>query len=76
MSVFVNEVEKANPVPRTYVHGFGTLPFGKFHNIHPRTHVRGVLSFDLPVRQAHGPEAHEGEAPDRWAGQREEPSKG
>ncbi len=28
----------------------------------------GVLSFDLPVRQAQGPEALEGEALDRWYG--------
>ncbi len=48
-----------NPVPRTYVRGFGALPVGEVQNIHPeregscrehgsfgvhpRTHVRGVL---------------------------------
>ena len=34
----------------------------------PRAYARGVLSFDLPVRQAHGPEALEGEVLDRWYG--------
>ena len=36
-----------NPVPRTYVHGFRTLPFGQVQNIHPRTHVRGVLWYGV-----------------------------
>ena len=30
--------------------------------------MQGVLSFDVPVRQAQGPEALEGEALDRWYG--------
>jgi len=81
---------RVDPVPPTYVRGFGALPFGEIRNIHPvpigldgakffveqrswngvhsRTQVRGVLSFDLPVRQAQGPEALEGEALDRWFG--------
>ncbi len=29
------EETSVNPLPRTYVSGFGVLPFGKFHNIHP-----------------------------------------
>ncbi len=29
-----------NPVPRTYVRGFGALPFGEVRNIHPRTQAR------------------------------------
>ena len=47
-----------NPVPRTYVRGFGALPFGEVQNIHPRTHVRGVLWYGVksakakPVRAA------------------------
>jgi len=36
-----------NPVPRTYVRGFGALPFGEVRNIHPRTHVRSVLWFGV-----------------------------
>ena len=36
-----------NPVPRTYVRGFGALPFGEVQNIHPRTHVRGVLWYGV-----------------------------
>ena len=42
-------------VPRTYVRGFGALPFGETRHIHPRTHMQDVLSFDL-------------EALDRWYG--------
>ncbi len=34
-----------------------------YHGLHPRAYAQGMLSFDLPVRQAHGPEALEGEAP-------------
>ncbi len=34
-----------------------------YHGLHPRAYEQGMLSFDLPVRQAHGPEALEGEAP-------------
>ncbi len=34
----------------------------------PRAYALGFLSFDLPVQQAHGPEALEGEALDRWYG--------
>jgi hypothetical protein len=34
----------------------------------PRAYGLDFLSFDLPVRQAHGPEALEGEALDRWYG--------
>ena len=36
-----------NPVPRTYVRGSGALPFGEVQNIHPRTHVRGVLWYGV-----------------------------
>ena len=36
-----------NPVPRTYVRGFGAMPFGEVQNIHPRTHVRGVLWYGV-----------------------------
>ncbi len=36
-----------NPVPRTYVRGFGALPFGEVRNIHPRTHARGVLWYGV-----------------------------
>ena len=44
-----------------------------FHGVNPRAYAPGFLSFDLPVRQAHGPEALEGEALegealDRWYG--------
>ena len=39
--------EEVNPVPRTYVRGFGALPFGEVQNIHPRTHVRGVLWYGV-----------------------------
>ena len=36
-----------NPVPRTYVPGFGALPFGKVQNIHPRAYARGVLWYGV-----------------------------
>ena len=41
------DAKGVNPVPRTYVRGFGALPFGASHNIHPRTHVRGVLWYGV-----------------------------
>ncbi len=47
-------------------HRLPTSPWS--FGVNPRTHVRGVLSFDLPIRQAQGPEALEGEALDRWYG--------
>ena len=56
--------------PRTTIHvrGVGTSPLGEAGSIHDGTHVQDVLSFDLPIRQAHGPEVLEGEALDRWFG--------
>ena len=59
---------RVNPEPRTYIRGFGPLPWHDVTSIHPRAHAIGLLSFDLPVRQAQGPEALEGEALDRWVG--------
>ena len=52
-----------NPVPRTYVRGFGALPLQGGRNIHPRAYARGVLSFDL-------------EALDRWYGVKARPGIG
>jgi len=57
-----------HPEPRTYVGGFWPLPLHDVTSIPPRAHARALLSLDLPVRQAHGPEALEGEALDRWYG--------
>jgi hypothetical protein len=36
-----------NPVPRTYVRGFGALPLAGVQNIHPRAHARGVLWYGV-----------------------------
>jgi hypothetical protein len=36
-----------NPVPRTYVRGFGALPLQGVQNIHPRAHARGVLWYGV-----------------------------
>ncbi len=41
--------ELVNPVPRTYVLGFGELPFKGIRNIHSRTHDWGVLWFGVNV---------------------------
>ena len=38
---------RVNPVPRTYVHGFGALPSRGVQNIHPRAHARGVLWYGV-----------------------------
>ena len=40
-------VQAVNPVPRTYVRGFGAPPLGEVQNIHPRTHMRGVLWYGV-----------------------------
>ena len=37
------EISWANPVPRTYVRGFGAPPLQGVQNIHPRVHAGGVL---------------------------------
>ncbi len=36
-----------NPVPRTYVRGFGALPLQGVLNIHPRAYARGVLWYGV-----------------------------
>ncbi len=36
-----------NPVPRTYVRGFGALPLQGSRNIHPRAYARGVLWYGV-----------------------------
>ncbi len=36
-----------NPVPRTYVRGFGALPSREVQYIHPRAHARGVLWYGV-----------------------------
>ncbi len=48
-----NVVTEVNPVPRTYVPGFGALPFGEFHNILPRTHVRRLLWYGVNFEDYH-----------------------
>ena len=45
----ISPKDEVNPVPRTYVRGFGALPFGEVRNIHPRTHVRGVLWYGVKI---------------------------
>jgi len=58
-----HDSSRGNPIPRTYAR-----PLHGVISILPRAHGRGLLSFDLPVREAQGPEALEGEALDRWYG--------
>ncbi|MFB3121222.1 MAG: hypothetical protein ACE10H_03390 [Candidatus Binatia bacterium] len=36
-----------NPVPRTYIRGFGALPLQGGRNIHPRAYARGVLWYGV-----------------------------
>jgi len=43
----VQLVLEVNPVPRTYVRGFGALPLQGVQNIHPRAHARGVLWYGV-----------------------------
>ncbi|MCZ6563638.1 MAG: hypothetical protein O6948_12075 [Deltaproteobacteria bacterium] len=38
---------EVNPVPRTYVRGFGALPLQAGRNIHPRTYARGVKWYEV-----------------------------
>lgn len=45
-----------NPVPLTYVCGFGTLPFREVQNIRSRTHVRGVLWYGAKTAPRQGNE--------------------
>ena len=60
---------------RNLFHGVNPRPSGLRPELKPRgasgssdAFARGFLSFDLPVRQAQGPEALEGEPLDRWYG--------
>jgi hypothetical protein len=46
---------RVNPVPRTYVRGFGTLPSRGAQNIHPRAHARGVLWYGVKETGNKGP---------------------
>jgi hypothetical protein len=39
-----------NPVPRTYVRGFGALPLQGGRNTHPRAYARGVLWYGVNYR--------------------------
>ena len=68
LSMKQHNSSRVNPEPRTYVGGFWPLPLHDVTSIPPRAHAPALLSFDLPVRQAHDPEALEGEALDRWYG--------
>ena len=40
---------EVNPVPRTYVLGFGALPLAGLHNTRALTHVRGVLWYAVNI---------------------------
>jgi rare lipoprotein A len=40
---FNGRISNASPVSRPYIRGFATLLLAGLQNIHPRTHVRGVL---------------------------------
>ena len=40
-------LSEVNPVPRTYVRGFGALPLQGGWNIHPRAYARGVLWYGV-----------------------------
>ncbi len=42
---------RVNPVPRTYVRGFGALPSAGVQNIHRRAHARGVLWYRVKRRE-------------------------
>jgi len=55
--------------------GFGATLAGMSKHL-SHLNARGDLSFDLPVRQAQGPEALEGEALDRWFGVNPIPPRG
>ncbi len=44
---------EVNPVPRTYVRGFGALPLQGGRNIHPRDYARGVLWYGVKPCAGH-----------------------
>ncbi len=58
----LKESLEVNPVPRTYVRGFGALPLQGGRNIHPRAYAWGVLWYGVKgslgptgFRSAQGP---------------------
>ncbi len=57
-----------NPVPQSCVCQIRALRLHAGQKYSSLRLITGILSFDLPVRQAQGPEALEGEALDRWCG--------
>ncbi len=47
-----HDSSRVNPVPRTYVRGFGPLPLHDVTSIHPRSHTPGLVWYGVkgPIR--------------------------